>query len=149
MTIKQNEARGREVELIVAKKMHGIVSPSRTWPYDVEIGDALLEVKCCKVKTKGYKMADGQYMQTGRFFILVNSHERLKQKAVEMAKEPKYVFVVYDLVKDRLEVVRMKTVSYETVSSLLSSRKVYTRTDGLKLVGIRHTEVFEDRTLVA
>lgn len=106
-------------------------------------------MKCCKVKTKGYKTPDGQYMQTGRFFILVNSHRRLKEKAVEMAKEPKYVFVVYDLVKDRLEVVRLKTVSFEAVASLLSTRKVYRRTDGVKLVGIKHTGIFEDRILMA
>lgn len=149
MTIKENEARGREIERIVAAKICGSASPSRRWLYDVETGDAILEVKSCKVKTKGYKTATGQYMQTGRFFILVNSHRRLKEKAVEMAKEPKYVFVVYDLVKDRLKVVRMKTVSHETVSSLLSNRKVYTRTDGLKLVGIRHTQIFEDHILCA
>lgn len=144
--IRRNEIVGKQVEKLVAKKFPDAEPFNRRGPFDIETSKWLIEVKSCRVKTKGRIRKGDQYMQTGRFGIFVESHNNLKLEAEKRGKQPKYIFVICKLENDQIQVVEEKVLSWEEVDQKLKSRHAYKRRDGTTLKMILHTMIFKKVT---
>ena len=140
-SIKTNEEIGRAVEKLVNKRVKGTLVNKRI-PYDIETDKELIEVKSARLKTKGSKRGGRkeQYMQTGRFNVLLTSHNKLVEIAKEKLKVPLYIFCLYDLDKNnKPKIINIRTLVWVEVNGILEGRVVYRRKDGLKSVIFPHT----------
>ena len=144
MTIKENEAKGIEIEKAVANQFQVTAnaqkvqitfpSNSRTF-FDFESDFTVYEVKSCHQIIKNGLRKTRQQSRNGRFWIYRNSHFDLKKYADENCKEACYIFVLLD--SENL-IIKQKSLSWNSADKIIAHIKPRSHGD----YGINHELIF-------
>lgn len=120
--------------------------------YDIETSSSIIEVKACKVLTKGskFRIPSGEYrygkryLHQGRFSFFLNSHNNLVNVALEKSKFAEYVFVLYELSDESIiTIINTARLSWKQADDLIKeSATTWTRKDGAQLLNLQHTKIF-------
>lgn len=140
--IKHNQVIGQKIEELIAREIPNATLPYfGRGPFDIETPTDIIEVKSCQVKTKGLKKKTFQYLQTGRFILLQESHKNLKAEGENKGKQPKYSFVLY-VGEEVLEIIDKCFLTWAEVDLSLKLYRSWKRKDGTKAISIPHTAIF-------
>jgi hypothetical protein len=136
-TIKQNEKIGKSIEDILAQSLNTEQPYKYRNTYDLETLDSIIEVKSHRNKNISHR----KYNYNGRFQIIHNSHIRLKEKSIELSKQPLYIFVIYENTIP-LKIIKQKQLTWKQVDELLKNNNPYTRKDGTIIHIIQNKQIF-------
>ncbi len=118
-TLKQNEKRGKDFEILISKDINGFLTDYNSNSYDIETSTQLIEIKSCILRTI--------CRHRGRFVINPSAHSNLFKLSQELHKSAVYTFILYINENNLPKIIQTKTLSWSTVQELIKNKKPLTR----------------------